>query len=81
MKSNTDSQVHVPFVKSILSWRGTDGQCMATLHLHISALKPDQLTQPCTRDVYLVSNTFHKKSAYKTKTLCDMIINHIHKGD
>jgi hypothetical protein len=33
-------------VGSILSWKGTDGQCLAALHTHISALEPDQLTQP-----------------------------------
>lgn len=44
MKSNEDSQIFTPFVRSILSWKGTEGPCMATLHPHICALKPDQRT-------------------------------------
>lgn len=46
MKSMSESQITHPFVGSILSWIGTDGQCLAALHTHISTLEPDQLTQP-----------------------------------
>jgi len=42
MKSMCESQITHPFVESILSWIGTDGQCLAALHFHISTLKPDQ---------------------------------------
>lgn len=38
-------------VRTILSWKGTEGQCLAALHSHISTLEPDQLTLPLTRDV------------------------------
>lgn len=51
MKSMRESQISHLCVDSILSWIGTDGQCLAALHIHISALEPDQLTQPCLRDV------------------------------
>jgi len=40
------------FARSILSWRGTDGQCLAARHSSFSTLEPDQnLTQPLPRDV------------------------------
>jgi hypothetical protein len=42
MKSMCESQIAHLCVESILSWKGTDGQCLAALHFHISALKPDQ---------------------------------------
>jgi len=42
MESMSESQITHLFVGSILSWKGTDGQCLAALHTHISALEPDQ---------------------------------------
>ena len=38
----SESQITHLFVGSILSWKGTDGQCLAALHTHFSALEPDQ---------------------------------------
>lgn len=50
MKSMQASQSSHLCVGSILSWIGTDGQCLAAPHTHISALEPDQLTHPRLRD-------------------------------
>lgn len=41
----------ISFVDTILSWLGTDGQCLAAFHIHISALEPDQLTHLCSTNV------------------------------
>ena len=41
------------FVGSILSWIGTDGQCLAAPHTHISTLEPDQLTHPVLHECYM----------------------------
>jgi hypothetical protein len=44
MKNTHESQIVWFFVSSILSWIGTDGQCLAAPHTHISTLELDQLT-------------------------------------
>jgi len=58
-------------VGSILSWKGTDGQCLAALHTHVCALEPDQLTQPCPRDVDIrsLSLFLYEKNAFILKAL------------
>lgn len=76
MKSIRDSQISHLFVGSILSWIGTDGQCLAALHTHISALKPDQLTQPRHTNVSCVSSNvraflLREKRQHHQNSKCD----------
>lgn len=68
MKSVRDSQISHLFVESILSWKGTDGQCLAALHFHISTLKPDQLTQPRVREkTYALYEDLSESSSLREK--------------
>jgi len=83
MKSMRDSQISHPFVSSILSWIGTDGQCLAALHTHISALEPDQLTQPRICECYIhILGGYARKSPTLPKLWCDWWSYRSHiKGD
>ena len=87
MKSMWESQISHLCVDSILSWIGTDGQCLAALHTHISALEPDQLTQPCQGKNILDYGSVRvflftrKAPTFPNLRVWLMIIDHTLKGD
>jgi hypothetical protein len=78
MKSMRDSQISHPFVSSILSWIGTDGQCLAALHTHISALEPDQLTQPriCECYIHILGDMRENRQHSQNSDVIDDHIDH-----
>ena len=67
MKSIEDSQIFYLCVESILSWIGTDGQCLAALHFHISTLEPDQADSTLSVRMLLYTLELSESSSLREK--------------
>lgn len=83
MKSVNDSQIVHPFVGSILSWIGTDSQCLAAPHTHISTLEPDQLTHLCFTNITCETREkthFSEKLAFISRTSVTMTVTSQPRG-
>jgi hypothetical protein len=73
-------------VRSILSWKGTVGQCLAALHSHISTLEPDQADStlhgeyyiPCLRFSADISREMRNKPQHSEQVDCHILAP---KGD